>query len=77
MVVCFKYFLCSSPNFGEDEPNLTFAYFSDGLGKNQLQPDDDTPLEVFSHRILSPEFFKTGPQKEMIGRPSFFEGASC
>ena len=35
------FFLCSPLLFGEDEPNLTFAYLSDGLVKNH-QPDNQT-----------------------------------
>ena len=62
-MVCFKYFLCSSPNFGEDEPNLTFAYFSDGLGKNQLQLDDDTPLEVFHTEFCLSNFLIPDPKR--------------
>ena len=38
MVVSFIFFMFTT-KFGEDEPQLTCAYFSDGLVKNH-QPDD-------------------------------------
>ena len=34
----FQIFFIFTPNLGEDEPNLTCAYFSDGWEKNH-QPD--------------------------------------
>ena len=38
-----------TPKIGEDEPNLTCAYFSDGLVKNH-QPDFDFVVYPLFHR---------------------------
>ena len=47
-----KYFYIFTPKLGEDEPNLTYAYFSDGLvqppTRNHYQSDS------FWHKFLQP-----------------------
>ena len=38
-VVVSNIFLMFTPKMGEDEPNLTFAYFSDGWFNHQLEKE--------------------------------------
>ena len=47
----FKYFLEFSPLFGEDEPILTVAYFSDGLVQ-QIGSTTNIPDLTLNHLHL-------------------------
>ena len=65
-LVVSNIFLMFTPKIGEDEPNLTFAYLSDGLVKNH-QPDTH-PMGIRHGRVEVPQFPKRPAPRTAMGR---------